>query len=412
MVRVALLFALAAVSDGVRSNVELIDAQLAEANMKIADKNFDYEAADALDDALDLDEELSAGDFQFEDSAPGAWNWGPPGQNHCPGGSTSVSEYECLAAVQSMLGGQRQGRRHLVSGSWGWVPPGCSAQTGRTHNQRGDNAAHFNRNHNGRNDGGYTPACSPQGFHGAGWVAPPSNFHPGSGVGFGAGNVLVADGCRRSQGSRNPEMRSAVSGFASVRCCSNTGRRCETSSIGCLQHQTYGQAQQACARRNMRLCTVPELDSGVCCGTGCGFDGHHVWTLAQGAGAGYSAPGFSVGGITISLGGGAAARPGFNAGSRNFMIVDGCSSRSGRQTARSRSAISGQAPVRCCSFDGRRCESQSLGCQQSARYSEANSICAGRGLRLCAQHELERGVCCGTGCGFDARRVWTNTPAR
>jgi hypothetical protein len=74
--------------------------------------------------------------------------------------TADVSEEECLAAVQSLLPtGQAQGRTNLVSGSWGWVPPGCSVQSHFTHGQNGDWAAHYNSG-NGANDGGYTKVCS------------------------------------------------------------------------------------------------------------------------------------------------------------------------------------------------------------------------------------------------------------
>merc|ERR1719163_919494 len=81
------------------------------------------------------------------------------GGNSCPAGS-DTEEADCLAAAQSLLAsGQTQGRSHLVAGSWGWVPPGCSIQTHFTHNQNGDFAAHYNRG-NGNNDGGYTKVCN------------------------------------------------------------------------------------------------------------------------------------------------------------------------------------------------------------------------------------------------------------
>jgi len=70
-------------------------------------------------------------------------------------GSTSVNEAECLEAVRALLpAGQAQGRSHLVAGSWGHVPVGCSVQSG------GDWAAHFNRRASGSNDGGYSPVCN------------------------------------------------------------------------------------------------------------------------------------------------------------------------------------------------------------------------------------------------------------
>merc|ERR1719230_2409681 len=67
----------------------------------------------------------------------------------------SVDEAGCLAAVQALLPtGATQGRTTLVAGSWGWVPPGCSVQSG------GDWAAHYNRRASGSNDGGYSPVCT------------------------------------------------------------------------------------------------------------------------------------------------------------------------------------------------------------------------------------------------------------
>merc|ERR1719444_58004 len=87
------------------------------------------------------------------------FNNGPVGGNSCPS-SSPVSEADCLEAVLDLLpAGQTQGRTHLVAGSWGWVPPGCSVQSHRTHGREGDWAAHYNRNPDGRNDGGYTKAC-------------------------------------------------------------------------------------------------------------------------------------------------------------------------------------------------------------------------------------------------------------
>jgi hypothetical protein len=63
-------------------------------------------------------------------------------------------------------------------------------------------------------------------------------------------------------------------------------------------------------------------------------------------------------------------------------------------------------------MNGRRCETQTVGCVEGASYSQAMQTCSARGMRLCSEQELNRGVCCGTGCGFDGRRVWSNTPAR
>jgi uncharacterized protein (DUF1800 family)/uncharacterized protein (DUF1501 family) len=67
--------------------------------------------------------------------------------------TASTSEAACLQAVQKLLpGGLKQGRKHLVSGSWEHAPAGCSVQSG------GDWAAHFNHK-TGSNNGGYSPVC-------------------------------------------------------------------------------------------------------------------------------------------------------------------------------------------------------------------------------------------------------------
>lgn len=94
--------------------------------------------------------------------SPIVHNFGQMFTNSCP--STAVSEADCLVAAQSLLAsGQIQGRTHLVTGSWGWVPPGCSVQSHVTHGSY-DFGVHFNRGF-GHNDGGYTPVCADQCQH-------------------------------------------------------------------------------------------------------------------------------------------------------------------------------------------------------------------------------------------------------
>jgi len=45
-----------------------------------------------------------------------------------------------------------------------------------------------------------------------------------------------------------------------------------------------------------------------------------------------------------------------------------------------------------------------------ASFFEANAACHRHGLRLCTRQELDRGVCCGSGCGYDGHQVWSLTP--
>jgi len=42
-------------------------------------------------------------------------------------------------------------------------------------------------------------------------------------------------------------------------------------------------------------------------------------------------------------------------------------------------------------------------------YQQAETECEARGKRLCTKAELEGGVCCGTGCGYDRALVWSST---
>ena len=69
---------------------------------------------------------------------------------------------------------------------------------------------------------------------------------------------------------------------AAVRCCSVGGIEvtCDSDPSGtCLPAvATYAEAEQACAAAGMRLCSRGEIEDDICCGTGCGYDGHVVWT--------------------------------------------------------------------------------------------------------------------------------------
>lgn len=90
--------------------------------------------------------------FTSSQSTTGGYYLGTKGFNACPSASAPTSA-ACLAAAQSVLpAGTTQGRTTLVTGSWAYVPPGCSVQSG------GDWAAHFNSG-TGNNDGSYTPVC-------------------------------------------------------------------------------------------------------------------------------------------------------------------------------------------------------------------------------------------------------------
>ena len=61
--------------------------------------------------------------------------------------------------------------------------------------------------------------------------------------------------------------------------------------------------------------------------------------------------------------------------------------------------------VRCCSFDGKSCQTKIPDCS-ILTFSNAKEKCSEFGMRLCTEEELASNICCGTGCGFDWKLVW------
>eukprot|EP00662_Eupelagonemidae_sp_cell21_P057481 gene57481-biopygen20700 len=70
--------------------------------------------------------------------------------------------------------------------------------------------------------------------------------------------------------------------LAAARCCNAAGTECE-SDLGadkdCHSSLSYDAASSVCESHasGWRLCTKGELESKLCCGTGCGHDGRHAW---------------------------------------------------------------------------------------------------------------------------------------
>lgn len=62
----------------------------------------------------------------------------------------------------------------------------------------------------------------------------------------------------------------------------------------CINSITFEEAEATCAEVGRRLCTVAELNSGICCGTGCWHDHRAVWTQPAGAPAPGPAPPVAV----------------------------------------------------------------------------------------------------------------------
>jgi hypothetical protein len=102
------------------------------------------------------------------------------------------------------------------------------------------------------------------------------------------------------------------------------------------------------------------------------------------------------------------------------VTVDGCSSdnsngdssrgdQSGQMIPRAVHSADEHAAVRCCSHDGNSCESDVQGvCYDFASLHDAAAICRAANMRLCSEAEMDRGVCCGTGCWFNHYAVWVS----
>ena len=68
-----------------------------------------------------------------------------------------------------------------------------------------------------------------------------------------------------------------------------------------------------------------------------------------------------------------------------------------------------QGGIRCCSDDGKSCQTPGDCPKNSVSYEIAAMKCQNMGLRLCTKYELLSGVCCSTGGNCDSHLVWTST---
>lgn len=74
------------------------------------------------------------------------------------------------------------------------------------------------------------------------------------------------------------------SGTAAVACCATDGTEVKPSGkgrpppYGCHAKSTYREAQQICAMKGSRLCTMPEVKGGAALSAQCGFDKIRAWT--------------------------------------------------------------------------------------------------------------------------------------
>jgi len=101
---------------------------------------------------------------------------------------------------------------------------------------------------------------------------------------------MAWDGCSQAPGNfHNGTTRGAALDseldVAAVRCCKDApgGLTCETDVNNlCNAGKTWSEAKQICESNGHRLCTLTELQSNVCCGTGCNYDYMtNIWTSTK-----------------------------------------------------------------------------------------------------------------------------------
>jgi hypothetical protein len=95
--------------------------------------------------------------------------------------------------------------------------------------------------------------------------------------------MWATDGCTREGDSRpidHQPTKLPKTSRAAVRCCQHSKGElyCASSKVGCSSSKTYAEAAGICEAKGLRLCTKTELQSNVCCSTGCGFDSKLIWT--------------------------------------------------------------------------------------------------------------------------------------
>jgi len=105
-----------------------------------------------------------------------------------------------------------------------------------------------------------------------------------------AKQYMVWDGCWQMPGNfHNGTVRGgprdSVSTIAAVRCCKDATAgpvTCETDVNGKCNEGDWSTAKKICEDNGHRLCTLTELQSNICCNTGCNYDYMHpVWTSTE-----------------------------------------------------------------------------------------------------------------------------------
>lgn len=69
-----------------------------------------------------------------------------------------------------------------------------------------------------------------------------------------------------------------------------------------------------------------------------------------------------------------------------------------------------QVEVRCMKSDGSAPKMKTYGCWKHQSYTKAVSQCGSKSLQIPTLAQVQSNSMCGTGCGYDAQRIWTSTP--
>ena len=94
-----------------------------------------------------------------------------------------------------------------------------------------------------------------------------------------------------------------------------------------------------------------------------------------------------------------------------FWVDDGCPE-NGDDPEGEYKPKSSKECLRCCSADGKACNTPGECPGDKWTKDDAETRCAeeGEGYRLCTKEELKSEVCCGTGGSCDSYQIWTSTP--
>ena len=109
----------------------------------------------------------------------------------------------------------------------------------------------------------------------------------------GISHRWTTDGCSGVGASHERHCTPTDSGRAAIMCCALDSSRCQSMCVSAVDRARYpltepggltgsfapfSEAEAVCDELMMRVCTLRDLDDGLCCGGGCAFDDARVWS--------------------------------------------------------------------------------------------------------------------------------------